>query len=193
MDTERPIPEKENEDIDIELFKKDSTWIRSCIEAILFISDKAVKPEEISAVIKVERSEIKDIIEKLKKEYIDSSRGFIIKKIGSGYRFFSNPSVYNVLKRFVKSNIRSYLSQAALETIAIVAYKQPVTRTQIAEIRGVRADSVVNTLVDKGLVREAGKLKEPGNPIIYRTTEKFLEVLGIGSLKELPPLEILSE
>ena len=81
------------------------------------------------------------------------------------------------------------MSQAALETLAIGAYRQPVTRTQIAEIRGVRADSVVLTLVDRGLLKEAGKLKEPGSPILYRTTDRFLELLGINSLRDLPPIK----
>jgi len=167
--------------------------VKASIEAILFISDRAVKPEEISEVLDLEKKEVINIIEGLQDEHIEKPRGYIIKKIGKGYRFFSNPSVFNVLKRFVKSNVRSYISQAALETLAIIAYKQPVTRTQIAEIRGVRADSVVMTLAEKGLVKDAGKLKEPGNPVLYRTTDKLLEVLGIGSLKELPPLELFKE
>ncbi len=93
------------------------------------------------------------------------------------------------MKVFVKSNIRTYISQAALETIAIICYRQPVTRTQIAEIRGVRTDSVILTLVDKGLIKEAGRLKEPGNPILYKTSEKLLEIMGINSIKDLPGLQ----
>jgi segregation and condensation protein B len=183
----------DNSEIELELFREDDDWIRACIEAILFISDRAVRPEEIADAIDLKTNQVKKIIENLRDEYIEKQRGYIIKKVGKGYRFFSNPSVFNILKRFVKSNISSFISQAALETLAIIAYKQPVTRTQIAEIRGVRADSVVITLVDKGLVKEAGKLKEPGNPIIYKTTDGFLEVLGIGSLKELPPLELFKD
>jgi segregation and condensation protein B len=113
--------------------------------------------------------------------------------VARGFRFYSNPVIRDILKKFVKSNIRTHLSQAAIETLAITVYKQPVTRTQIAEIRGVRTESVILTLVGKGLIKEVGKLKEPGNPIIYRTTDKFLELLGIDRLKSLPPLEDFKE
>ena len=134
-----------------------------------------------------------EIIELLEKEYINENRGFIVKKVAGGFRFYSNPSLSEILIKFIKSNIRAYLSQAALETLAIISYRQPVTRTQIAELRGVRTDSVVLTLVDKGLIKEAGRLKEPGNPILYKVTERFMELIGIESLKELPPLEDFKE
>ncbi|MCG9479632.1 MAG: SMC-Scp complex subunit ScpB [Actinomycetia bacterium] len=171
------------------LLQTDQPLLKACIEGILFISEQPVKSREIADALGIEPGEAKEIIENLKQEYIDSGRGFILRKVAGGYRFYSNPAISDYIKDFVKSNIRSHLSQAALETLAITAYKQPVTRTQIAEIRGVRTDSVVVTLVEKGLLKEAGKLKEPGNPIIYRTTEKFLELMGIDSLSQLPPLD----
>jgi segregation and condensation protein B len=100
----------------------------------------------------------------LEKEYIDENRGFIIKRVAGGFRLYSNPSLSEVLIKFIKSNIRTYLSQAALETLAIISYRQPVTRTQIAEVRGVRTDSVILTLADKGLIKEAESLKNQAVP-----------------------------
>ncbi|GAJ12314.1 unnamed protein product [marine sediment metagenome] len=175
-----------NDDVD---FYKDDNWLRTCIEGILFISESPVKLADISYTLKVPENKINKIIKLLEKEYIEQNRGFILKRVARGFRFYSNPVIRDILKKFVKSNIRTHLSQAAIETLAIVTYKQPITRTQIAEIRGVRTESVILTLVNKGLIKEVGKLKEPGNPIIYRTTNKFLELLGIDRLKSLPPLE----
>jgi segregation and condensation protein B len=179
-----------NGDVD---FYKDDNWLRTCIEGILFISESPVKLADISYTLKVPENKINKIIKILEKEYIEQNRGFILKRVARGFRFYSNPVIRDILKKFVKSNIRTHLSQAAIETLAITVYKQPVTRTQIAEIRGVRTESVILTLIDKGLIKEVGKLKEPGNPIIYRTTDKFLELLGIDRLKSLPPLEDFKE
>jgi segregation and condensation protein B len=167
-------------------------WIRTYIEGILFISEEPVKAGLIAQTLDIKESEVKKVLKQLEAEYTEQNRGFVLKKISGGYRLYSNPAINEILQQFVKTNIRAHLSQAALETLAITAYKQPVTRTQIAEIRGVRTDSVVLTLVDRGLLKEAGRLKEPGSPILYRTTDRFLELLGINSLKDLPPLKDFS-
>ena len=167
--------------------------MRTYIEGILFISEDPVKLSVISETLGIEATEARKLIETLEKEYIEQNRGFVLKKVSGGYRLYSNPALNDVLQKFIKTNIRAHLSQAALETLSIAAYKQPVTRTQIAEIRGVRTDSVVLTLVDKGLLKESGKLKEQGSPILYKTTERFLELLGINSLKNLPTLKEVTE
>jgi segregation and condensation protein B len=179
-------------DASLGLLKSDQ-WLKSCVEGILFISEGIVKASEISSVLKIKEKRVKDIIGMLEKEYADGNRGFVLKRVAGGFRLYSNPVFNDVLIKFAKSNIRTSLSQAALETLAIICYKQPVTRTQVAEIRGVRADSVIITLVSKGLIKEAGKLKEPGNPLLYKTTDRFLELLGIESIKELPPLKLIKE
>lgn len=163
--------------------------VKTCVEAILFISESPVGTHEIAKVLNCDENIILSAIKQLEKEYIEENRGFIVRKIGEGYRLFSNPKLHEILKEFANTNIKAHITQATLETLAIIAYKQPVTRSQIAEIRGVKTDSVVVSLAAKGLIKEAGRLKEPGNPIIYRTTPKFLEILGIGSLGELPPLK----
>ncbi|HEY4695366.1 MAG TPA: SMC-Scp complex subunit ScpB [Candidatus Hydromicrobium sp.] len=173
--------------------QREKEWLKTCIEGILFVSEGIVKAREISSALGITEKKVYEIIELLEKEYIDDNRGFIVRRVAGGFRLYSNPSLSEVLIKFIKSNIRTYLSQAALETLAIISYRQPVTRTQIAELRGVRTDSVILTLVDKGLIKEAGRLKEPGNPILYKVTERFLELIGIESLKELPPLEDFKE
>ena len=170
------------------IYKTDD-YLKSCIEGILFISETTVSIGEISSTLEITETKTEKILNELEREYLDRNRGFILRKVAGGYRLYSNPAISDILKVFVKSNIRTYISQAALETIAIICYRQPVTRTQIAEIRGVRTDSVILTLVDKGLIKEAGRLKEPGNPILYKTSEKLLEIMGINSIKDLPPLQ----
>jgi len=170
------------------IYKTDD-WLKSCVEGILFISEATVSIGEISSTLEITERKTEKILDELEKEYLDKNRGFILRKVAGGYRLYSNPAISDILKVFVKSNIRTYISQAALETIAIICYRQPVTRTQIAEIRGVRTDSVILTLVDKGLIKEAGRLKEPGNPILYKTSEKLLEIMGINSIKDLPGLQ----
>lgn len=188
---EEKINSKNNDRLNLELFGEE--WVKTYIEGILFISESPVKTGTISESLDVPEGKIKQALRMLEQEYIDQNRGFVLKKISGGYRLYSNPALNEVLQRFVKTNIRTHLSQAALETLAIIAYRQPVTRTQIAEIRGVRTDSVVLTLLDKGLLKEAGKLKEPGNPILYRTSDRFLELLGLNNLKDLPPLKEFKE
>jgi len=163
--------------------------LKTCIEGILFIAESPVNPKSIAKILNADTAIIVKTIEQLQDEYLESDRGFVVRKTGEGYRLYSNPSLAEILKEFVNTNIKMHVTQAALETLAIIAYKQPATRSQVAEIRGVKTDSVIISLESKGLVKEAGRLKEPGNPIIYRTTGKFLEVLGIGSLEELPLLK----
>ena len=182
---------KKNDMLNLELFGEE--WVKTYIEGILFISESPVKTGTISESLDIPEGKIRQVLRMLEQEYIDQNRGFVLKKISGGYRLYSNPALNEVLQRFVKTNIRTHLSQAALETLAIIAYRQPITRTQIAEIRGVRTDSVVLTLLDKGLLKEAGKLKEPGNPILYRTSDRFLELLGLNNLKDLPPLKEFKE
>jgi segregation and condensation protein B len=176
-----------------EHFEENKKWIKSCIEGILFISENPVSIGSIADSLKVSQKKVEEVVSELEMEYLNRDGGFIIRKIAGGYRFYSNPAITEVLSEFIKSNITTYLSQAALETLAIACYNQPVTRTQVAEIRGVRTDSVFQTLIDKGLLREAGRLKEPGNPKVYRVTERLLELIGINNLEELPPLRDFGE
>ena len=192
MSKEKKETGRSKKNTNLDFFKGDQ-WLKSCVEGILFISEGVVKASEISSVLKIKEKKVYEIIGLLEKENAYNNRGFILKRVAGGFRLYSNPALNDVLIRFAKSNIRTHLSQAALETLAIISYRQPVTRTQVAEIRGVRTDSVILTLVDKGLIKEAGKLKEPGSPLLYKTTDRFLELLGIDSIKDLPPLEFIKE
>jgi len=192
MSKEKNETGRSKKNTNLDFFKGDQ-WLKSCVEGVLFISEGLVKASEISSILKIKEKKVYEIIGLLEKEYADNNRGFILKRVAGGFRLYSNPALNDVLIRFAKSNIRTHLSQAALETLAIISYRQPVTRTQVAEIRGVRTDSVILTLVDKGLIKEAGKLKEPGSPLLYKTTDRFLELLGIDSIKDLPPLEFMKE
>ncbi len=171
----------------------DDARIKKYIEGILFISETPLKVSELSQFLEITEGKTTRIIKEIEAEFLENDRGFLLRKVGGGYRFYSNPEINDVLKNFIKSNFKTYLSNAAMETLAIMVYMQPVTRTQIAEIRGVRTDSVFHTLIDKGLIKEAGRLKEPGNPKTYRTTERFLEIIGIDSLKQMPPLQDFNE
>ena len=191
IDKKEKTNDKKSDRLNLELFGEE--WVRTYIEGILFFSESPVKTGTISESLDVPEGKIKQILRMLEQEYIEQNRGFVLKKISGGYRLYSNPALNEVLQRFVKTNIRTHLSQAALETLAIIAYRQPINRTQIAEIRGVRTDSVVLTLLDKGLLKEAGKIKEPGNPILYRTSDRFLELLGLNNLKDLPPIKEFKE
>ncbi len=167
---------------------KDEALLRKYIEGILFISETPIRVSELSQFLNVSERKIEEVLKEVEIEFLKQDRGFILRKVGGGYRFYSNPEINEVLKDFIKSNFKTYLSQAALETLAIMCYMQPATRTQIAEIRGVRTDSVFNTLIAKGLIREAGRLKEPGNPKTYKTTDRFLEIIGLNSIQQMPPL-----
>ncbi len=191
MNDQEKINNEKSDKLNLELFGEE--WVKTYIEGILFISESPVKTGVIAESIGIPESKVRQTLRMMEQEYIDQNRGFVIKKISGGYRMYSNPALNEVLQTFVKTNIRTHLSQAALETLAIIGYRQPITRTQIAEIRGVRTDSVVLTLLDKGLLKEAGKLKEPGNPILYRTSDRFLELLGLNTLKDLPLLKEFKE
>lgn len=163
--------------------------LRSIIEALLFISDQPLSVSKIAGVVDINEAEVKDIIEELANEYRRAERGFQLREVAGGYRFYSHPAYAPYIERLILSYDHRRLTQAALESLSIIAYKQPVTRADIAAIRGVNSDGVVNTLVNRGLIREVGRQEGPGQPILYGTTDRFLESFGLRSTGELPPLD----
>lgn len=162
--------------------------MRRAMEAILFAAEEPVEANTLAQVLEVPTGDVLNALAALRREYIDDDRGFVLREVGGGWRLYTDPAVASYVERFVLNGRTSRLSQAALETLAIVAYRQPVTRAQVTEIRGVDADAAVRSLVGRGLVEEVGRDSAPGQPLLYGTTVAFLERLGLSALEELPPL-----
>ncbi|HOY09845.1 MAG TPA: SMC-Scp complex subunit ScpB [Candidatus Omnitrophota bacterium] len=168
----------------------ETDFVKNIIEAILFISENPVPFEQIHSVLEeVPLPEIRRAILDLQNEYEENSRGMIIMEIAGGYQMLSSPHYTDAIRRFFKKKVKEKLSSPALETLAIVAYKQPVSRADVEQIRGVNSDGVVAHLLSKGLIKVAGRKEIPGRPYIYGTTKQFLEYFGLKSLKDLPKLE----
>ena len=161
---------------------------RKEIEAILLVSDVPVEPSLLAQLLEVPKADIESICSKLMVEYKNDNRGFVLVNVAGGYRYQTDPSMAPYVERFVLEGQTSRLSAAALETLAIVAYKQPISRMQISAIRGVNVDAVIRTLQQRGYIREVGKDPGPGNAILFGTTSTFLERLGMNDISDLPPL-----
>ncbi len=169
------------------------THIKGIIESILFVSEKPVTVNQLRDVIEgMDSNEIKKGIMALQEEYAQRKSGIVIMEIAGGYQMMTNPTYAMYLRKFYSHRHKERLSKPALETLAIVAYKQPVSRQDIELIRGVNSDGVVNHLVNKGLIKIIGRKDVPGRPYIYGTTKQFLEYFGLRSLSDLPKLEDFS-
>jgi segregation and condensation protein B len=161
---------------------------RTILEAILFVAERPVPAAELAEVTERPRQEIVDELEALARDYEDREAGMVLTEVGGGWRIFSRPQARPYLEQFAASPAATRLSQAALETLSVVAYRQPVTRGQVSEIRGVDSERSLQTLERLGLVADIGTAPGPGSPILYGTTELFVEKLGVNGLDELPPL-----
>lgn len=159
------------------------------LEALLFVSDEPVSAAELAKIIDARPSEVDSALAFLAHRFADEERGIQLREVAGGWRLYSHPAYHEVIERYVASWDTRSLSAAALETLAIIAYHQPVTRADINAIRGVGSEGVVSSLVEKGLVREAGRASSPGNAILYGTSRTFLERFGLKGLSDLPPLE----
>lgn len=162
---------------------------RAALEAVLMVADQPVPAVQLASVLGLPTEEVTDLLVALAEEYRagpGGPRGFELRHVADGWRFYSAPAYADVVGRFVLDGQTARLTQAALETLAVVAYRQPVTRGQVSAVRGVNVDSVVRTLAARGLVAEVGT--EPSGAVLYGTTAYFLERLGMTSLEELPPL-----
>lgn len=164
--------------------------IKTVIEALLFASEKPLMLQQIRDVLdNLAPEEVRKNIEELKNEYEANNRGMRIVEIAGGFQMTTTPAFASFLKKLYKGRRVERLSTPALETLAIIAYKQPVTRLEIESIRNVNVDNMIKTFVDKGFVRIAGRKKAPGRPRVYGTTRQFLEHFGLKSLDELPKIE----
>lgn len=160
---------------------------RAALEAVLMVVDEPVPEVVLAQVLERPTEEVAATLRAMAQEYAESGRGFELRRVGDGWRFYSAPACAAYVERFVLDGQHARLTQAALETLAVVAYRQPVSRGRISAIRGVNVDGVIRTLVNRGLVEEAGNDAESG-ATLYGTTAYFLERLGITALEDLPPL-----
>ena len=161
---------------------------RRAVEAIVLAATEPVHSTVMAQLLEVSVEVIDDLCARLAAEYEAEGRGFQLARVAGGYRFQTHPDAYAYVERFVLEGQVARLSGPALETLAIVAYKQPIARAQISAIRGVNVDATLKTLVARGYIEESGHESTPGNPTLFSTTRAFLERLGIDSLAQLPPL-----
>lgn len=161
---------------------------RTVIEAILFLADEPVPAATMGEVLEISRARVEEILAGLTDDYVAAERGFRLREVAGGWRLYTDPECDEWLERFVTSHSHARLTGAALEVLAIVAYRQPISRAQIAEIRGIDSDGVVKTLVQRGLLVESGRDPGPGNPVMFVVSDEFLERMGLRSTDELPPL-----
>lgn len=162
----------------------------AAIEAILFISGEAISLSKLSYAIEKDLKTTKIIIDKLIQQYNSENRGIQIIKINNAYQMCTNHQYFKFIQRICNYSQKPKLSQALIETLAIIAYKQPITKSQIEQIRGVNAEHAVNKLAERNLIKEVGKMDTQGKPTLFGTTDEFLKYFGFSSLSKLPKIEI---
>ncbi|MBI3601407.1 MAG: SMC-Scp complex subunit ScpB [Candidatus Omnitrophica bacterium] len=163
---------------------------KSALEALLFVSDKPIELDQFKVVFpQLPPVEIVELIKGLQEEYVHRQAGMVIADIAGGWQMLSNSHAARYIREFYKTKAKEKLSRPALECLAIVAYKQPVSRAQLEMIRGVNCDGTLAHLLNKGLVEVMGRKEVPGRPFLYGTTKVFLEYFGLKSLEDLPKLE----
>ena len=161
--------------------------LESSIEAILMVVEEPLSEVVLAQIIERPTEEISEALSRLQNEYESQERGFLLKQISGGWRFYSHPDFAPLVEKFVLDGQQNRLTQAALETLSVIAYRQPVSRARVSAIRGVNVEAVMKTLITRGLVEESGIEHESG-AILYKTTSYFLERLGLNSLEDLPAL-----
>lgn len=163
------------------------------IEALLFAAGDEVRAADIASVTKLDIKEVAGVMHRWMDRYNSESRGIMIRQIEDAYQLCTRKEFYEDIKSYFEPRHMNYLSNPAMETLAIIAYNQPVTRAQIESIRGVNCDSVINRLLDKSMICEVGKSEAPGRPVLFGTTPEFLRSLGFSSLDELPQIHTEEE
>lgn len=172
-----------------ELDKLSGDSIKGALEAMLLVSSDPVSATDLAEVLGITPGEVSSALADLAAEYSDANRGFQLREVAGGWRLFTHPAFHDQVEALVMSWDTRRLSQAALETLAVIAYHQPVTREGVKAIRGVNSDGVISSLIEKGLVREAGRDPQRSQAIRYATTQSFLERFGLKSVRDLPDLE----
>jgi segregation and condensation protein B len=165
-----------------------STEVRRALEAILFLADEPITASVLAQALEVGRRDAEDLLLEMANEYQNGGSGILLQQVAGGWRLVTHPAAAPYVEQFILSSRHARLTKASLEALAIVAYKQPVTRHQVSSIRGADSDGVLRALADRGLIQEVGRDDGPGRAILYGTTAEFLERLGLPSLSDLPPL-----
>jgi len=163
---------------------------KKTIEALLFLNEEPERVDKIAAVLSTSPEEVIDLIRELQRDFTRESRGLQIFEVAGGFQMGTLPELAPYLEKAFSEDISSNLSTAALEALAIIAYKQPVTRVEIESIRGVRSEHVLENLLKRKLIRISGRKEGPGRPLLYNTTPDFLKYFGLMDLEDLPPLEL---
>ena len=171
------------------LERMESGSLKALLEALLLVSDDSVPATELARAAGAAPGEVASALAELAAEYADANRGFQLREVAGGWRLFTHPAYHDEVADYVLSWDTRRLSQAALETLAVIAYHQPVTREGVRAIRGVNSDGVIGSLKEKGLVREVGRERDRGQAQLWGTTRLFLEHFGLRSLRDLPPIE----
>jgi segregation and condensation protein B len=167
----------------------DRGWTRRDLEAILLVADEPVPAAMLAEIVGARLSEVEELLVDLAGEYARDGRGFVLRAIAGGWRLYTNPGAKPAVEAYLRAGQQSRLTRAALETLAVIAYRQPVTRYQVAAVRGVNVDGVFRTLASRGLIHEVGTDPGPGQATLYGTTAAFLEQLGLNDLDQLPPIK----
>ncbi|MDO4182958.1 MAG: SMC-Scp complex subunit ScpB [Coriobacteriia bacterium] len=163
--------------------------LEGAVEALLFVTDEPVGTLTLAEMLQVDAVTVEQTLATLGQRLAETNSGIQLREVAGGWRLYTHPAYHELIEKYVISWDTRRLSQAALETLAVVAYSQPVTRAGVAAVRGVNSDSSINSLLDKGLLREAGAADTPGNPTLYATSALFLEKFGLRTVNDLPPLE----
>jgi len=163
--------------------------LKSIAEALIFVADEPINPKMIADVVKVDRNAVERVLSELVSEYEDGKGGLQLREIAGGYQIATRPEFHEHVRAYLKSKPSAKLSLASLETLAVIAYRQPVTVPEILEIRGVQSPSAIKTLLDKRLIVAKGRKETVGRPMMYGTSKEFLIQFGLKDLTELPSIE----
>lgn len=184
-----PLPQEETKH---EVARRSPEEVKPLVEALLFATDQPLPIKRLVEILGAEKECLLRAIESLQQEYESSHRAFQVEEIAGGYQLLSKPEYHQWICLLEKKNTESKLSPAAMETLAIIAYKQPILRSTIEAIRGVESSQILRSLIEKGLVKIVGKDESLGRPLLYGTTKRFLDYFGLNSLNDLPRTQELS-
>ncbi len=169
--------------------QSDRSKTKAMLEALLFISAEPLVPKELKQLTGIHENDLASVLEEILEDYSGRAGGVIVGKVAGGYQMMTNPEHTDLIKLLKGKGKAQKLSLAALETLAIIAYKQPITKAEVEELRGVNSDGIMKSLLDKRLVKIVGKKETPGRPLLYSTSREFLQYFGLNDLTELPTLK----